>query len=99
MNKQILEFRKTDHFLYKQWDRKIDDKMLYDILPFVECTKCEKDVVFVLPSFLKRKGISSDDVKCLILITKGNVLLTGYWCDHPNYLFKKEKDSHFQLLY
>jgi len=99
MNKQILEFRKTDHFLYKQWDRRIDDKMLYGILPFVECTKCEKDVVFVLPSFLKRKGLSNDDVQCLILITRGNLLLTGYWCDHPNYLFKKEINSHFQLLY
>ncbi len=99
MNNQILEFRKTDHFLYKQWDRRIDDKMLYSILPFVECTKCEKDVVFVLPSFLKRKGLSIDDVQCLILITRGNLLLTGYWCDHPNYLFNKEKESHFQILY
>ena len=75
MNKQILEFKKTDHFLFKQWDRKIDDKMLYSILPFVECTKCEKDVVFVLPSFLKRKGLSNDDAQCLILITKRNQVI------------------------
>lgn len=33
MNKQILEFKKTDHFMFKQWDRNIDDKMLYSILP------------------------------------------------------------------
>ena len=99
MNKQILEFKKTDHFMFKQWDRNIDDKMLYSILPYVKCTKCEKDIVLVLPSFLKRKGLSIDDIQCLILITKRNLLLTGYWCDHPNYLFTKEKDSHFQLLY
>ena len=65
----------------------------------ISCTKCEKDIVLVLPSFLKRKGLSIDDIQCLILITKRNLLITGYWCKHPNYLFTKEKDSHFQLLY
>ena len=99
MNNQILEFKKTDHFIYKQWDRCIDDKMLYSILPFVECTKCEKDVVFVLPSFLKKKGLDKDDRTCLILITKGYLILTGYWCGNPNYLFRKEKQAHFQFLY
>lgn len=99
MTKQILEFKKTDHFMFSQWNRKIDDKTLYSILPFVECTKCEKDVVFVLPSFLIRKGISTDPNQCLILIAKRKLLLTGYWCDHPNYLFNKEKNSHFQILY
>lgn len=99
MNKQILEFRKTDHFLFSQWDRKIDDQMLYKILPFVECTECEKDVVFVLPSFLYIKGLRKDNKTCLILIIKKNRILTGYWCNHPNYLFKKEKNVHFQILY
>lgn len=99
MNKQILEFRKTDHFLFQQWNRSLDDQMLYKILPFVECTKCEKDVVIVLPSFLKKKGLYKNEETCLILIVKKNLILTGYWCDQPAYLFIKEKESHFQLLY
>ncbi len=42
MNTQILNFKKSNHFLESQWNRKIDELMLYKILPFVECTKCEK---------------------------------------------------------
>ena len=52
--------------------------MLYKILPFVECTKCEKDVVFVMPSFLSKKGMRKDDKQCLILVIKGNLLVTVY---------------------
>lgn len=100
MIERILDFRKTQHFLYNQWKRSIDDRMLYKILPYVECTKCEKDVVIVLPSFLRNKGLTKDEKTCLVLIVKRNLLLiTGYWCTYPNYLFKKEKNSHLQILY
>lgn len=99
MNTQILNFKKTDHFLLKQWDRKIEDKALYRILPFVECSNCEKDIVIVSPSFLETKDITNNNRQCLIIVIKTKILLTAYWCDHPNYLFTKEKDAHFQLLY
>lgn len=99
MNKQVLEFKKTNHFLYSQWDRSIDDQILTRVLPFVKCTKCEKDVIIVLPSFLKRNGFAKDEQTCLVLIIKKNLILTGYWCDHPNYLFNKEEGAHFQILY
>ena len=99
MNKRVLEFNKSNHFMFSQWDRSIDDQMLYKILPQVQRTKCEKGVVFVLPSFLMKKGIAKDEINSLILIVKNNVLLTSYWCDHPNYLFRKEKNAHFQILY
>jgi hypothetical protein len=99
MNKQILEFRKTTHFMFSQWDRSIDDQILNKILPYVECSECEKDIVLVLPSFLKRKGVARDDETCLVLIVKKNLILRGYWCDHISYLFSKEKNAHFQILY
>ena len=76
--------------MLRGWDRSIDRPLLYKILPFVECTKCEKDVVFVMPSFLSKNGMSKDDKQCLILVIKGNLLVTGYWCYHPNYLFNKK---------
>lgn len=99
MKNRILEFVKTDHFLHSQWNRKVEDVMLYKILPSVECSKCEKDVILIMPSFLNRKGIGKDERHCLILIIKDKLILTGYWCDHPNYLFKREKNAHFQILY
>jgi len=99
MNTQILEYRKTDHFLLSQWDRKIDDDMLYKILPFIECVECEKDIILIMPSFLIKKRMQKDHKQCLILIIKEKRLITSFWCDHPNYLFKNEKNTHFQILY
>lgn len=99
MRNRILEFIKTNHFLHSQWDRSIDDAMLYKILPQVECNECFKDVVVVMPSFLVKKNILKSEHDCLIIIFKNKLLLTAYWCDHPNYIFKKEKKAHFQVLY
>lgn len=99
MTKRLLEFRKTNHFLLSQWSRNIEDQILYKVLPFVECTKHEKDIILVLPSFLQRNGFAKDDKTCLIMVVYGNLILTGYWCDKPNYLFNKEKSAHFQILY
>jgi len=99
MKNKILEFKKTNHFLLSQWDRSIEDQILYKILPFVECTECDKDVVLVLPSFLKKRAIEKDEESCLVLIIKGSLIITGFWCYQPNYLFKKEKEAHFQVLY
>jgi hypothetical protein len=99
MTTKILDFRKTDHFLLSQWDRTIDDHLLHKILPFVDCTFCEKDIVFVMPSFLKKKKIIKNDKQCLILVIKHKSLITAYWCDEPNYLFNKKEAVHYQILY
>jgi len=85
--------------MLRVWDRSIDKAILYKILPFVECTKCEKDVVFVLPSFLQKKEIEKDDKQCLILVLSGELLVTGYWCNDPNYIFNKTDKPHYQILY
>jgi len=99
MKNRILEYKKTDHFMLSQWDRNIDDQLLCRILPFVSPPNGDKEIVLVLPSFLKGKGFSTEKESCLIIIAKKNLLLTGYWCNHPNYLFNKEKNAHFQILY
>ena len=98
MNTKINGFHKTDHFLYRQWDRKIDDEVLGKILPFVSGKKNEKEVTIAFSSFLKKNKIKNKNNNCFILITKGDVILTCYWCDHPEYLYKKDKNANFQIL-
>ncbi len=98
MTQQILEFKKTNHFLYSQWDRGIGDPTLYKILPYVERTRYEKEIVIVYAPFLKKRAISKDSETCLILILKFNLIITAYWCDSPNYLYLKEKNAHFQTI-
>lgn len=99
MKTNMFEFSKTNHFLYSQWDRSIDDKILRSVLPMVNNLSKNKDIVLAMPSFLLKRGLGKDDKQCLVLIIKNKLILTGYWCDHPNYLFDKEKEAHFQILY
>lgn len=98
MKTKILNFRKTDHFLYSQWRRNVEDQLLYKLLPYVKCTMCNKDVIIVYPSFLRKLGVSTKNNDCLVIITSDNVLITCYWCDHVEYLFSKELHAHFQIL-
>ncbi|WP_298393699.1 hypothetical protein [Flavobacterium sp.] len=99
MTTKILDFKKSDHFLHSQWDRTINDELLLKILPYVGCTFCEKDVVLVMPSFLKKNRVLKSDKMCLIIIIKQKLLVTAYWCDHPNYLFNNQDKVHYQLIY
>lgn len=98
MTTQILNYKKTNHFLFSQWDRSINDQILQKILPFLECISCKKDVIIVSPNFLKRKGIFRKGHESLIIITKQNLLITCYWCNHPDYLLSTEPYAHFQKL-
>jgi hypothetical protein len=99
MNRNILQFVLSNHFLHRRWERGIDRVILYKILRFVKCTKCEKDVIIVLPSFLEKKGIRNEDAKTLILILSGKLIKTVFWSDDPNYFFDKKENQHYQLLF
>ena len=99
MTNRILEFTLTHHFMLQGWDRSIDKQVLYKLLPFVEVSKAEKKLVVITPSFYASKGVEGRANHCLILVFKQKLIKTGYWCDHPNYLFKKERQADFQWLY
>ncbi len=98
MTSEILSFTNTDHFLYRQWDRKIDDLLLGKILPYVSYRKNQKEVTIAFSSFLKSNRIKSKNNNCLILITRGDVILTCYWCNDPEYLYNRDKNTNFQIF-
>ena len=80
------------------WDRSIDTALLYKVLPHVKVSKEEKKLAIVTPSFFYEKGIKLKGKNCLVIVLKYNLLKTAFWCDHPDYLFKKEKSSGFQII-
>jgi hypothetical protein len=98
-SEQIFDFRLTDHFMLRGWDRSIDKSVLHRLLPYVDASKADKKLVVITPSFYNSKGITGREKHCLVLVLKQNLIKTGYWCDNPNYLFKKEKEAEFQWLY
>ena len=85
--------------MLKGWDRSIDTILLYKVLPQVTVSNHEKKLAIVTPSFLEKKGVSVEANCCLVLVLSHKLLKTAFWCDHPNYLFKKEKQSEFQIIY
>lgn len=91
-------FSKTDHFVFRQWDRSIEDCIVAKVYPSVQCvSKNKKEVVFVMPSFLRQKGVSKD-TKCLILIIRGKYLITGYWRDLSECFFGQKIYTNPQIL-
>lgn len=99
MPSQILEFYLSHHFMLQGWERSIDTTLLYKVLPHVNVSKQEKKLAIVTPSFLSQKGITAKEKFCLVMVLKHKLLITAFWCDHPNYLFIKEKSSDFQIIY
>jgi len=99
MNNQILNFFLSNHFMLRGWERTIDKPLLYKILPFVECSECEKDLIFILPSFLQSKGFQAIKNRCLIIVISNKVIVTAYWCKNPNRIINKKEEAHFQMLF
>jgi hypothetical protein len=85
--------------MHQGWDRSIDKCILYKVLPLISISSAEKKIVVITPSFLATKGVSVRPKHCLVLVLKKKLIKTGFWCDHPNYLFKKECQADFQWLY
>lgn len=99
MTEQVLEFYLTHHFMLRGWDRSIDRNILKKLLPFVNVSNSDKKLVVITPAFYNSRGISGKPKHCLVLVLKQKLIKTGFWCDHPNYLFKKEQGAEFQWLY
>ena len=99
MPNQILEFYLSHHFMLRGWDRKIDTALLYKVLTQVSVNKDEKKIVIVTPSFLSQSGDYVKEKNCLVIVITHKLLKTAFWCDHPNYLHKKEKEADIQWIY
>jgi hypothetical protein len=100
MSSKILEMIKTDHELYKQWSYGLTDPKLVPVVSRIDVPKGnQKKVIMVLPSFLMAFGLITNKKSALILILKDRRIITLYYCDHPNYLFRKEKNADFQIIY
>ncbi len=99
MSKQVLEFYLSDHFMLQSWERGIDKVVLLKLLRYVTPDDSGKKIVVITPSFYHSKNIIGKPNHCLILIFKQKLIITGFWCNHPNYLFKQEKEAEFQWIY
>ncbi len=90
----IAGYFKTEHFLYRQWDRGVSNTELNFVLNRVEAKKGQQLLI------VSRKIIRKcSNKKCLELFIKieGKKLITCFYCDFQDYLNSK-KSENFQII-
>ncbi len=94
METKIHSFRKTDHFLYRQWDRNVSDELLKTVLKKVN-SNTNNHLIVISRNYLKRNGLK---IKCELFIKiKGNILITCFYSDFNCY-FNRKIDQNYLLI-
>ena len=91
MNRIIGNFKKTDHFIYRQWDRNVPDKLLMKILNKIDVNK-KKTMIIV-----SRKIIMKIDLKVkkeLFIKLDKSTLITCFYSDIQSYIGTKREQNY-----
>ena len=94
MEAQISGYFKTEHFLYRQWDRGIPDDVLKAVLPTE--VSLQKQLLVVSRKLLRKY---SKNYKTELLIkTDGKTLVTCFYCDFQDYFFNTKKIENYYFI-
>lgn len=94
MEAQISGYFKTEHFLYRQWDRGIPDDLLKAVLPTEVSLQKQ---LFVVSRKLLRKYSKNYKTELLIK-TDGKTLVTCFYCDFQDYFFNAKKTENYYFI-
>jgi hypothetical protein len=95
MNTKILNYRKTEHFLYRQWDRGITDEKLIEILQNYPYKK-SNTLIVVSRKVLKKLGIKSKQE--LFLKIDRTWLITCFYGCFQDYIFNCNKKQNYYIM-
>lgn len=93
MENKILNFTKTEHFIKRQKERNIDDKLLIEALMNLEVHFTKRPII-VFPS-----GYYTRHLECLIVIVDGRELITLYRKSYINNSFSSIQFSNHLTFY
>jgi hypothetical protein len=99
MTTQILNFKKTEHFMLRQWERGIDDRTIRLALQHVTPNYSQL-IVLNMPFFI-RYGLKFDGRSVLIKVDK-NRLVTIFSREHftlKKYLNKQNIKQPVQFIF
>jgi len=98
---KVLGLTRTDHFIFRQWQRGVSDSLIYEVFNERKLIKTNKTIIIVARSWLKRyKHCSGSWVKCnceLMIIVDSGRLITLYYSACQLGLFK-QKMAHEIIL-
>ena len=83
----MKNLKKTEHFLYRQWDRGVTDTLLEKLLNNFKNKFKKKTLLIIGSNILKKYGEKVSNKKVLIIVLKKGVLITLFYVDDIyNYL-------------
>ena len=94
MCNKVCDFYKTEHFLYRQWDRGISDNVLEDILSKVKLCTCEQ-IVIVSRVYLRNK--TNKKSLDLFIVLNGKSLITCYYCDFQEFINSRKREVYILI--
>ncbi len=91
MSNNIVGFCKSDHFILRQWDRCINDKLLVKILKNVEPNNCN---TLLIVSRKVLKQMNNKRNKELFIKIDKKTLITCFYCDFQEYCASKREQNY-----
>lgn len=91
MSKFIDGFLKSDHFIYRQWDRSINDILIRQILKNINPDCC--NTLYVI-SRTALKRINNKTNKELFIKIHKTTLITCFYCEFKDYQGFKKKQNY-----
>jgi hypothetical protein len=91
MNRQILNFKKSDHAMLRQWQRKIPEKLIYLVIRNFNGDFLSETLIQVKAQTIVKWGFNVSTQDDLFIKINGNVIVTLFFCsaeDTANYLAK-----------
>ena len=94
MRNYIAGFCKSEHFVYRQWDRKINDKVLRHVLKNVEPNKVNT-LLIVSRKVLKKVNIKVN--KELFIKIDNKTLITCFYCELQEY-YTRHREQNYVII-
>lgn len=91
MKTSINNFYKTEHFLLRQWERKISDQCLKLVLEKVKQTN-QNTLIIVSRKVLRKLNVNMNQE--LFVKVDDNTLITCFYCDFKNYNPQKRNQEY-----
>lgn len=93
MNNTVAGYIKTEHFMLRQWERKIEDKLLNAALNKLKDKKQQFLLVISRKIVKELSGTNSE----VFVLVKGRVLVTCFYGDLKEFMNRK-RDNHFKIV-
>lgn len=97
MKNKIKHYQKTDHFLYRQWDRGVNDYVVSEIIKGVTGAPIKKTLFIAGKTLLKKLGLTKHNPSYLVIVAKSKTLITLFFVNDL-FAYLKSVKGRFDVI-